>query len=97
MIPPIVLIIAVLGSILAGVATPTEAAAVGAVGAVVLAGMRLEEKNARPIYIAGLSLVVMLVSANTLDLRVARDHIRRARDGGWRAWAHRSAPGHSKW
>ncbi|MEL6265315.1 MAG: TRAP transporter large permease subunit, partial [Pseudomonadota bacterium] len=37
LIPPIFLIVAVLGSILAGVATPTEAAAVGAVGAILLA------------------------------------------------------------
>jgi TRAP-type mannitol/chloroaromatic compound transport system permease large subunit len=43
LVPPIVLIIAVLGSILAGVATPTEAAAVGAVGALMLAGLRLDE------------------------------------------------------
>lgn len=37
LVPPIVLIIAVLGSILAGLATPTEASAVGAFGAFVLA------------------------------------------------------------
>jgi len=36
MVPAVLLIIAVLGSILAGVASPTEAAAVGAAGAVVL-------------------------------------------------------------
>ncbi|MCB1552958.1 MAG: TRAP transporter large permease subunit [Xanthomonadales bacterium] len=36
-VPPLGLIVAVLGSILAGVATPTEAAAVGAVGATVFA------------------------------------------------------------
>lgn len=41
LIPPISLIIAVLGSILAGAATPTEAAGVGAVGALLLAGFRL--------------------------------------------------------
>ena len=35
--PPVLLIIAVLGSILAGFATPTEAASVGAVGAIILA------------------------------------------------------------
>ena len=35
--PPLVLIIAVLGSILAGIATPTEAAGVGALGALLLA------------------------------------------------------------
>jgi TRAP-type mannitol/chloroaromatic compound transport system permease large subunit len=48
LIPPIVLIIAVLGSILAGVATPTEAASVGAVGATLLAGLRLVELDALP-------------------------------------------------
>jgi len=37
LLPPLVLIVAVLGSILGGVATPTEAAGVGAVGAVLLA------------------------------------------------------------
>jgi tripartite ATP-independent transporter DctM subunit len=39
LLPPLVLIIAVLGSILAGIATPTEAASVGAVGAMLLAAM----------------------------------------------------------
>jgi tripartite ATP-independent transporter DctM subunit len=37
MIPPLVLILLVLGSIFAGVATPTEAGALGAIGAVALA------------------------------------------------------------
>jgi len=37
LVPPLILIIAVLGSILTGIATPTEAAAVGAVGAMLLA------------------------------------------------------------
>jgi tripartite ATP-independent transporter DctM subunit len=37
MAPPLLLIIAVLGSILTGIATPTEAAAVGATGATLLA------------------------------------------------------------
>ncbi|MEA2093571.1 MAG: TRAP transporter large permease subunit, partial [Pseudomonadota bacterium] len=37
LLPPLLLIIAVLGSILAGVATPTEAASVGAMGALLLA------------------------------------------------------------
>jgi len=40
LIPPLLLIIAVLGSILGGVATPTEAASVGSVGALVLAALR---------------------------------------------------------
>jgi len=37
LLPPVVLIVAVLGSILGGFATPTEAASVGAVGALLLA------------------------------------------------------------
>jgi len=37
LLPPLLLIVAVLGSILAGMATPTEAASVGAVGAILLA------------------------------------------------------------
>lgn len=40
LVPPLVLILLVLGSIFAGVATPTEAGAVGAVGAMVLALLR---------------------------------------------------------
>jgi tripartite ATP-independent transporter DctM subunit len=40
LIAPIALILAVLGSILGGVATPTEAASVGAVGAILLAMLR---------------------------------------------------------
>ena len=40
LIPPLLLIVAVLGSILGGVATPTEAASVGAVGAMLLAAIR---------------------------------------------------------
>jgi tripartite ATP-independent transporter DctM subunit len=40
LIPPLLLIITVLGSIIGGLATPTEAASVGAVGAMVLATFR---------------------------------------------------------
>ncbi|ADZ69802.1 TRAP transporter large permease [Polymorphum gilvum] len=40
LVPPLLLIVSVLGSILGGIATPTEAASVGAVGAIVLAALR---------------------------------------------------------
>jgi len=40
LLPPVLLIVAVLGSILTGRATPTEAAAVGAAGAILLAAVR---------------------------------------------------------
>lgn len=52
LIAPIALILAVLGSILGGIATPTEAASVGAVGAMLLAARRAGA--------AGLLLPVML-------------------------------------
>lgn len=75
LVPPIVLIVAVLGSILAGVATPTEAAAVGAVGSILLAGLRIDESRGIPFYAAGVSLVAMLVLSNTMDLRMAMNDI----------------------
>lgn len=40
MVPPLLLIVLVLGSIFAGIATPTEAGALGAVGASILAAVR---------------------------------------------------------
>lgn len=39
LVPPLVVIVCVLGSMMAGIATPTEAAAAGALGTVVLAGL----------------------------------------------------------
>jgi len=47
LIPPLILILAVLGSIIGGLATPTEAAAVGATGALLLAILRRELSYAR--------------------------------------------------
>ena len=44
---PLILIVAVLGSILYGIATPTEAAAIGAFGAILLASMRKQLTLAR--------------------------------------------------
>ena len=38
LLPPLLLIVAVLGSILAGAATPTEAAGIGALGALAAGG-----------------------------------------------------------
>ncbi|WP_022949212.1 TRAP transporter large permease [Methylohalobius crimeensis] len=47
LLPPLLLIVAVLGSILGGLATPTEAASVGAAGALMLAGLRRQLDFAR--------------------------------------------------
>jgi len=75
LVAPAVLIVAVLGSILAGIATPTEAAAVGAIGATLLGGHRLNPNQGVPIYTATISLVTILVLVANFDLRVARDEI----------------------
>jgi tripartite ATP-independent transporter DctM subunit len=75
LVPPVVLIVAVLGSILLGVATPTEAASVGAVGSILLAGLRLDERRGLPIYAAGLALIGMLALSAMFDLRVSRGEI----------------------
>ncbi|MEM6616210.1 MAG: TRAP transporter large permease subunit [Pseudomonadota bacterium] len=72
---PVLLIIAVLGSILAGLASPTEAAGVGAIGATLLAGYRLDEGHARPILFAGFCMVGLLILTSFFDLRTQRDVI----------------------
>jgi tripartite ATP-independent transporter DctM subunit len=71
LMPPLVLIVAVLGSILGGIATATEAASVGAVGATVLAGMR-SGRNNWAIWLAILGLGVLMVMAANTDLRLGR-------------------------
>lgn len=98
LIPPIVLIVSVLGSILAGIATPTEAAAVGAVGAILLAGYRFQTLEADevknkgiaptmkmgpwPGIVAGASLAALLVLTANVDLRVTRDTIPQSDQAG---------------
>ena len=72
LVPPIVLIVAVLGSILGGVATPTEAASVGAVGATLLAGLRIRPERPWPIYAAASCAVGMVVLGSLFDLRIGR-------------------------
>lgn len=73
LVPPIVLIVAVLGSILGGIATPTEAASVGAIGALLLAGLRLAPDNSGwPVWLAILAIVAMLVLTHFVDLRLGR-------------------------
>ena len=72
LIAPVGLIVAVLGSILGGLATPTEAAAVGAVGATMLAAARLDPSRVWPVLFAvacGLGLVLL---KTLFDLRVQR-------------------------
>jgi len=62
---PVSLILGVLGSILFGVATPTEAASIGAVGALLLAGIRLSSRSRGWIVAGAFALAALLVlSAN---------------------------------
>ena len=75
LVAPIALIVSVLGSILAGIATPTEAASVGAIGATLLGGLRLAADKPWPIYSAAIGLVVVLILTGLMDLRVLREDI----------------------
>jgi len=58
LVAPVLLIVAVIGSILAGMATPTEAASVGAVGAMVLTAWKLD-------WLAFLRVLVPVVARTT--------------------------------
>jgi len=73
-VPPLVLILAVLGSILAGVATPSEAASIGAVGALFLAGARIGKSN-RLMIAGALSLLFLTVVAGVSPVRLQRSDI----------------------
>lgn len=71
--PPLVLIVAVLGSILGGITNPTPAAALGAVGAMMLAAYRLlrnENRSGRIIVGSAFALVIMILLGANVDLRV---------------------------
>ena len=72
--PPVLLIIAVLGAILGGVATPTEAASVGAVGALLIAGIKVGN-NTRLIIIGLLALVILGILAGALPVRLQRSDL----------------------
>ena len=70
LLPPLTLIVAVLGSILAGLASPTEAASLGAVGALLLAGYRTQPKSVKPVVITVVSILVVFLLANVFDLQM---------------------------
>ena len=72
LVAPLLLIVAVLGSILGGVATPTEAAGVGAVGALLLAAWR-SAPHLRPVLGIGLAAAICILALLAVfDLRVGR-------------------------
>jgi tripartite ATP-independent transporter DctM subunit len=72
--PPLLLVVAVLGSILSGIATPTEAAAIGAIGAMVFAGLgrRLDRATLREVVqqttLATSMVFLILVGASLFTL-----------------------------
>lgn len=69
--PPILLIVAVLGAILSGIATPTEAASVGAVGALLMAGPRVGAN--RTLIMAGAAALILLgILSGIFSVRLQR-------------------------
>ena len=73
LVPPLALIFLVLGSIIGGVATVNQAGAIGAAGAMIMAGYRLKEgqKGAYyPAILAVLSIVALTVILNVFSVNV---------------------------
>ncbi|WP_347313313.1 TRAP transporter large permease [Defluviimonas sp. SAOS-178_SWC] len=76
--PPLVLIIAVLGSILGGITNPTPAAALGAGGALLLAAYRKlhdEKKSGVIILAASFAIIIMILIGINFDLRINRSDV----------------------
>lgn len=61
LIPPLALIFMVLGSIIAGIATVNQAGAIGAVGAMIMAGYRLQEGKPGAYHPAILALICLTI------------------------------------
>jgi TRAP-type mannitol/chloroaromatic compound transport system permease large subunit len=76
--PPVILIVAVLGSILGGITNPTPAAALGAAGAIMLAAsrrLRDDHQRGRIIIWSAVAIIVMLLLRGNFDLRMTIDEI----------------------
>jgi TRAP-type mannitol/chloroaromatic compound transport system permease large subunit len=76
--PPLVLIIAVLGSILGGITNPTPAAALGAGGAIMLAAyrkLRDEDKSGKLIIWSTFAIIIMILVGVNFDLRVNQETV----------------------
>lgn len=75
LVPPLALIIMVLGSIITGIATVNQAGAIGAAGALVMAGYRLvpgRRDTFLPLFLALGSLAVIFVITGLYDINVRR-------------------------
>ena len=73
-VPPIMLIVAVLGAILGGIATPTEAASVGAVGAILMGGAR-QGMSAKIVIAAAGALILLAIAAGVAPVRLQRSDV----------------------
>ncbi|MEO9649103.1 MAG: TRAP transporter large permease subunit [Roseobacter sp.] len=73
-VPPILLIFAVLGAILGGVATPTEAASVGAIGALLMTGHKMGT-NPKMILFGATAFIVLGILAGAFPVRFQRDDL----------------------
>ncbi|EAQ45363.1 hypothetical permease component of C4 dicarboxylate transporter [Roseobacter sp. MED193] len=73
-LPAILLILAVLGAILSGIASPTEAASVGGIGAALMAAVK-SGANRRVILIGTLSLVLLAIGAGLFPVRLQRSDL----------------------
>lgn len=74
--PPLVLIVAVLGSILGGITNPTPAAGLGASGALMLAAFRKlkdENQSTRVILQASFAVVICILMGVNFDLRITTE------------------------
>ena len=74
--PPLILIVAVLGSILGGITNPTPAAALGAGGAILLATARKLSSHrlaVTPVLRISLAIVIMLLVGINFDMRLMPD------------------------
>ncbi len=61
LVPPLALIFLVLGSIITGIATVNQAGAIGAAGAMIMAGYRITEQNKTTYYPALLAIVALIL------------------------------------
>ncbi len=76
--PPLVLIIAVLGSILGGITNPTPAAALGAGGALMLAAYRKlkdQDRSPKVIIWSTLAIIICILVGVNFDLRINQDGV----------------------
>lgn len=67
LVPPLLLIFLVLGSIIGGIATVNQAGAIGAGGALIMAGYRLKEGSRNTYYPAILAIISLFVITFTLS------------------------------